>query len=75
MRAAIKISLMVIGLAAASPACRKSPPEQNIAMENGEGIPPDIEALPPDESTTTPTNDLANGDDEASNVDQPSNAD
>ena len=75
MRAAIKIPLALIGLAAASTACRQAPPEQNIAMENGEGIPADIEALPPDESTATPTNDLANGDDEASNVDEPSNAD
>ena len=75
MYAAIKISLVLIGLVAASTACRKSPPEQNIAMDNGEGLPADIEALPPDESTATPTNDLANGDDEASNVDQPTNAD
>ena len=75
MRAAIRISLVVIGISAASTACQKSPPEQNIAMENGEGIPAEIEALPPDESTATPTNDLANGDDEASNVDEPTNAD
>ena len=73
MRAALRTPLILIGLAAAS-ACRQSPPEENMAVENSAAAPTDIEALPPDESVATPTNELDSGDDEASNVDQPSNA-
>lgn len=75
MCAANRALLILIALAAPATACRQSPTGQNIAIDNGEGIPADIEALPPDESSATPTNELANGDDEASNVDEPSNAD
>lgn len=73
MCAATKTLLVLIGLAAATAACRQSPPEQNIATENSAAATTDIEALPPDESMATPTNELASGDDEASNVDQRSN--
>lgn len=73
MRAARRTLLTLIGLAAAS-ACRQSPPEQNIAIENSAAATTDIEALPPDESVATPPNDLVNGGDEASNVDEPANA-
>ncbi len=74
MRVVPRALLALIGLAAAS-ACRQSPAEQNIALENSAAGMTEIEALPPDESTATPTNELANGDDEASNVGQPANAD
>jgi len=75
MCAATKTLLMLIGLAAASTACRQAPPEDNFAIDNGAAISTDIVALPPDESSATPTNELASGDDEASNVNQPANAD
>jgi hypothetical protein len=74
MRAANRLRLVLIGLAAATAACRQSPPEQNLAAVNKAATPTDIEALPPDESAATPTNELNAGDDEASNVDEPSNA-
>jgi hypothetical protein len=72
MSAATRTLLVLIGLAVATAACRPTPQEQNI--ENSAAATTEIEALPPDESMATPTNELANGDDEASNVDQPSNS-
>ena len=73
MRVVPRALLVLIGLATAS-ACRQSPPEQNIAAENSAAGTTEIEALPPDESVATPANELASGDDEASNGDQPANA-
>jgi hypothetical protein len=73
MRAVPKTLLALIAVAAAA-ACRQSPPEQNLAVENSAAAPTDIEALPPDESDATPSNELASGDDEAANVAQPTNA-
>lgn len=75
MRAATKTLLMLIGLAAASTACRQAPPEDNFAIDNGAAGQTDIEALPPDESSAIPSNELANGGDEASNVNQLANSD
>jgi hypothetical protein len=48
--------------------CHKSAPRQNadanqLALNNAAGPPPDIEALPADESSATPSNQLVNGDD------------
>lgn len=74
MRTANNSLLVLIGLAAASAACRQSP-SGNMAIDNGAGNPTEIEALPPDESDATPTAELANGDDETSNVDQATNSD
>jgi hypothetical protein len=70
MRAALKL-LIVVALPVAAASCNKSqhqPPQQqnNIAMEddlmNG-GTPEnaDVETLPADESSGTPSNELANG--------------
>ena len=73
MRAVARALLIPITLASAA-ACRQTPPEQNIGVENGAAGTTDVEALPPDESDATPSNELANGDDEASNVDEPTNA-
>jgi hypothetical protein len=74
MRDVPRALLLLIALGGVS-ACRQIPAEQNIATENGSVIPADIEALPADESDATPANELATGDDEASNVDQPTNTD
>jgi hypothetical protein len=71
MFAARKTLLALIGLAAASAACRPSPSEENIALGNEAATPTDIEALPPDESVATPANELNVGDDEPANADQP----
>ena len=74
MRVASNTLLVLIGLAAAA-ACRPSPQEQNISVQNDAATTTDIEALPPDESVATPTDQLVNGDDEASNVNEPANLD
>ncbi len=74
MRAANKTLLALTILAAASTACRQSSPEQNVALDNAASATTDIEALPPDESVATPTEELANGGDDASNLGGPANA-
>jgi hypothetical protein len=59
-------STMLIAIAAALAAagCSKAQqPEQNIVIDNGFDANADIETLPPDESSGTPSNDLANGSD------------
>ena len=73
MRAASKTQLALIGVTAAITACRQAPADHNVAAENQAAAPTEIEALPPDESSATPS-DLANGDDEAANVAGPSNS-
>jgi len=73
MRAANSTRLALIGLAAASAACRPAPSDENVAIDGHNATTTDIEALPPDESVATPTNELNAGDDEASNVDALSN--
>ena len=62
MRAGV-ITLLLIGAAAALPACKKNEADQNIAITNT--VPPnaDIEALPPDDSSEATTNELAGGSD------------
>jgi len=75
MRAASKPTLALIGVVAALAACRQAPTDQNMAVDNQAAAPAEIEALPPDESAATPTNQLVNGDDVASNVDEPTNSD
>jgi hypothetical protein len=63
MRSALK-PLMVTLLAAA--ACQKQAPEdQNIVITNEIPANADIETLPADESTGTPTDQLENGSDNA----------
>ena len=62
-------ALLVLGLgAAALAACHKAHPQQNQTMSLDENIPAgelpgnvDIETLPADESSTTPSNQLQNG--------------
>jgi|KBSSwiStaDraftv2_1062776.scaffolds.fasta_scaffold2275089_2 hypothetical protein len=70
MRVANRALLALFGLAVAS-ACRQTPPEQDLAPENSAAATTEIEALPPDESVATPTNDVSGG--EATNSDQPAN--
>ena len=63
MRAA-SMTLLVIGAALAAAGCGKAQqPEQNIVIDNGIDANADIETLPPDESSGTPSNELANGSD------------
>ena len=63
------LRLVPIALALAAPvgACRKNqaPPEQNAAIDINTVSPNDIEALPPDESSETSSNELENGADNA----------
>ena len=65
MRAALRL-LLIAALATGAAACKKTEqaPEQNIIIDSG-NIPSnaDIEALPPDESSGTSTNELENGTD------------
>ncbi len=44
-------------------ACQKQPSDQNIVVDNGIPANADIETLPSDESSATPSNQLVNGDD------------
>jgi hypothetical protein len=55
-----KILALVVGLAALT-GCNKPAPEQNVAMDINSAAPGDIETLPPDESSETPSNELVNG--------------
>jgi hypothetical protein len=66
MRAATRF-LLIAAVAAAAPACHKNapPPDQNFAIDNNTTSPTDIEALPADESSATPSNELVNGEDNA----------
>ena len=49
-------------VALATAACRQQDQSgQNIAVDNNNMANADIEALPPDESSATPTNELENG--------------
>lgn len=74
MRAVTKTLLILIGLGAASTACRQSPPEQNVGVDNGASATTEIEALPPDESVGSPADELANAGEEESTADEPANA-
>ncbi len=61
MRAAVMMMLLGASPLALA-ACQKRPPQdQNIVMDNGTMANADIEALPPDESSETPSNQLING--------------
>jgi hypothetical protein len=61
MRALLKI--LVFGAAAlATAACQKNQSAQNIAIDNIAAN-ADVETLPPDESSETPSNELVNGSD------------
>lgn len=67
MRNAALILVLALG-AAALAACHKAHPQQNQTMSLDENIPAgelpdnvDIETLPADESSTTPSNQLQNG--------------
>lgn len=57
-------TLLLAGTALAVAACQKNQSEQNIAIDNLAAN-ADIEALPPDESSATPSNELVNGADNA----------
>jgi hypothetical protein len=60
MRAANRLIVMLVLAAAA--ACRNQPaPDQNIAIDNDAATPAEVETLPADESSVTPTNELVNG--------------
>ena len=59
------LMVLLIGVAVAVPACKKNQAEQNIAITNNIPDNADVETLPPDESTETPTNELATGADNA----------
>jgi hypothetical protein len=62
MRAITK--LLVVGGAFAALAACKEQSDQNIAVDNIAAN-ADVEALPPDESSGTPSNELVNGADNA----------
>ena len=64
MRNASK-SLTLLIAAAALTACQKNQAEQNIAIDNDAATPTNVETLPADESSSTPSNELINGDDNA----------
>jgi hypothetical protein len=53
--------LLLLAAAAALGACNPAAPERNTAAANAIAPPPDIETLPADESSATPSNELQNG--------------
>jgi hypothetical protein len=61
----LTLTVLLIGVAAAVPACKQNQADQNIAITNNIPDNADIEALPPDESSETPANELATGADNA----------
>lgn len=66
MRNALKLlpaSILLLGVSA----CQKQEPQtdQNVAIDINSVSPNDIEALPADESSGTPSGELANGEDNA----------
>jgi hypothetical protein len=65
----------MIGVAAASTACRQSASDENVTIDHHNAATTDIESLPPDESVATPTDELVNGDGEPANSAEPPNAD
>ena len=73
MRAAL-ILLVAVSLTAAA-GCKNNAADQNVAFGNAT-TPAEIEALPPDESSATPSNELINGADNAdvSDLNAPENA-
>ena len=67
MRNAARILIIALS-AAALPACHKQQPQQNQEIAVGDNLPSselpanaEIETLPADESSTTPSNQLQNG--------------
>jgi hypothetical protein len=64
MRDASKL-MLVLTIAAGLAACNKPANENNVVVDNDAATPADVEALPPDESSATPSNELANGEDNA----------
>ena len=56
---ATRILALAAGLTALA-ACGQDRSDQNIAIENNSAA-TDVEMLPPDESTATPSDELANG--------------
>ena len=72
MRNANSALLILLGCAALA-ACGGNPSDQNAAMANNSAVPADIEALPADESSATPSNELAGGADEEA-VNEPANS-
>jgi hypothetical protein len=62
---ATRLMMLLIGTAAAVTACRNNQSDQNIAIGDNMPANADIDVLPPDESSETPPNELANGADNA----------
>jgi len=58
---AVTRTMMLLGLAAAVAGCGQDQAEQNVAIDINNAAPEDIEALPADESSTTPSEELATG--------------
>lgn len=72
MRAGV-MTLLLAGTAL-TVACQKKQADQNIVITNNIPADADIETLPPDESSETPSNELATGTDNADVNDIDNNA-
>jgi len=60
MRNVTSLLLVTLAAAAAS-ACQKDNSDQNIIVDNNVAANADIDVVPPDESSVTPSEELANG--------------
>ena len=67
------VPIAILGSVSALVACSGQDPVADNATDNA-AAPTEVDVLPPDESDTTPTNDLENGDDEDVNVGEASGA-
>ena len=60
MRNVTRTSLILLGMSALA-ACAPDASDQNIVIDNNVAAEADIEAVPADESSVTPSDELANG--------------
>ena len=75
MRVANKPWLVLIGLAAAPPPAARRPRNRISAVQECAATTTTSKPFLPTRASRTPTDELTNGDDEASNVNEPANSD
>ena len=75
MRATVRLSTLVLVMASAGCSKEKPPQDQNIVIADSNLAGADVETLPPDESSGTPSNQLVNGNDNPDVNDSTANSD
>ena len=75
MRATVRLSTLVLVMASAGCSKEKPPQDSNIVIADSNMAGADIEPLPSDESSGTPSNQLVNGNDNPDVNDTTANGD